>query len=242
MKLCHAALTLMIVAFCVRSAEAMTCVGWQESVWNAETATLEVTYHEFCMPGGGDPPPPSDDPYPGGGPAYGWDGDADGIIDDWSLVVETTDPCGQNFDWGDRLGSDYSGPNGADAPAGETGRPGHNGVDIQANSGDAVNAIRNGTVTRVGDDGSGCGYSVRLTHADGSSSTYCHMEFGSAEHLDVDIMVAAGQRIGSAGGTGSADGAVHLHLIFYDPNGNHDEFFNHVNTPPQPGQLDPTGC
>lgn len=236
------AVTLSMLYFAATlHADNRVCYSWQESVWNEDTATLDVIGHEMCF-GGDDPPPPPDEPPGPGASPWPWDDNSDGTIDDWTLVTETQDPCGQNFDWGDRLGSDYGGPNSADAPAGESGRPGHNGVDIQANAGDRINSMQDGIVERVGDDGTGCGYSVRIGHFDGSSATYCHMEFGSADDLVVDNAVMAGQPIGSAGGTGSANGAIHLHLIYRDSNGNYDEFFNHVNTTPQSWQLDSTGC
>lgn len=240
--LCLAVL-LFVVPF---SAFAGTkCVWVQYDIWDPDTATLNAYGYYDCWT-------EYDDPFPGTGPKGGGgypeegppgDSNNNGIIDDWTAVVDTSDPCAYNLDWGDRLGSDYGGPN-ADSgvPSGETGRPHHNGVDIQGNIGDPVRSIMTGIVERANDDGTGCGLSVRVRHADGSSATYCHMS-GLGEGIALGATVGASEILGEVGDTGSPDpGAYHLHLIFRDSSDTPQEFFNYAETPPQSWQLDPSGC
>lgn len=239
--LCFSAL----IVFISHQALARTECEWvQYEVWDADTATLYARGYYYCWTVYEEPPPvtePKGGGYPGEGPLE--DTNNNGIIDDWSIVLETADPCAYNLDWGDRLGSEWGGPNAEDgAPAGETGRPHHNGVDMQGDLGDPIRSIMTGTVERADDDGSGCGLSVRVRNADGSSATYCHMS-GIAGAISAGTQVSAGDVLGQVGDTGSPDaGAYHLHLIFRDSAGAYQEFFNYVDTPAQSSQLDPTGC
>ncbi|MEK6371135.1 MAG: M23 family metallopeptidase [Acidobacteriota bacterium] len=232
---------------------AQYCYGYQTSTTTCNDSGCEMTveWHQACYwwddgRGGGytPPPDPNGDPYPGS--RYG-DYNDNGVMDDWTDVVETSDPCAFNLDYGDRLGSDYGGPNETSrAPAGETGRSSHNGVDIQGNLGDAIHSIRNGYVERAGDDGTGCGYSIRIRHDDNSTATYCHMTLGSVptEFRTVDARVRGGAQVGQVGDTGSPSaGAYHLHLIYHDPQGNVREYFNGgVETGPASDQLNFQGC
>ena len=250
-------LVVTIFVFGIRVANARPaqyCYGYQTTDYACgdQGCVATVTWHEACYwwdngSGGDSTPPqggdPNGDPYPGS--SYG-DTNGNGVLDDWSDLVETSDPCAYNVDYGDRLGSDYGGPNDSCcAPAGETGRSGHNGVDIQGNLGDPIHVLKNGYVDRAGDDGTGCGYSIRIRHDDGSSTTYCHMTFGSipSTFQSVDARVRGGAQIGQVGDTGSPPpGAYHVHVIYLDPQGNHREFFNYSESGPTPDQMNPQGC
>jgi murein DD-endopeptidase MepM/ murein hydrolase activator NlpD len=108
-------------------------------------------------------PPPGRAGGGGGGGYNPYDTNADGVVDIWRSVVNTSDPCGNNFDGNDRLGVNLGGTN--------TTRPDHNGVDIQANYGDAVCPAFSGSVENVGVSG-GCGYRVQIRNTDGSHTTY----------------------------------------------------------------------
>lgn len=239
-----------------RAAGLMAYCWWNhQTTYTCSDSGCDVTVHwwQSCIyweSGGGGGTYEPYEPGGGGGSAYPGDryGDwnTNGILDDWSAVVDTADPCAYNLDYGDRLGSDHGGPNDSCcAPAGETGRSWHNGVDIQGDLGDPVHAIRSGYVERAGDDGTGCGYSIRIRHDDGSSSTYCHMSFGSIpSNLELtDARVIAGARIGSIGDTGSPPaGAYHLHLVYRDAAGNVGEFMPATEQGPTADQLNPEGC
>ena len=67
--------------------------------------------------------------------------------------------------------------------------------------------------------GAAYGNYVRLTHGDGQETLYAHMQY---LYVRAGEVVAAGQRLGTAGQTGRATGA-HLHFEFltggirYDP-------------------------
>lgn len=159
------------------------------------------------------------------------DTDANGVIDDWKKVISTVDPCANNFDTNDRLGSNHGGPN--------TIRPSHSGVDIQGDRHDLVFSMKSGEVTAVNSDSS-CGYYVIIRHFDNSQASYCHMVTGSAP-VNVGDQVAAGESIGRVNSTGNSTGD-HLHVTYRDANGNKQEYQNHTDTPPSSSQLDPGGC
>lgn len=90
----------------------------------------------------------------------------------------------------------------------------HQGVDIMANYGQPVVAIKSGTVTYAG-SGELSGNWIQLTGDDGN--VYWHM------HLQ-DIMVSSGhvsigQQIGTVGDTGNATGTPHLHFEYHPGGG-----------------------
>lgn len=239
--LCPAVLT---VFFCFPALAGTQCEWIQYDIWDPDTATLHAYGYYYCWTVW-DEPLPATGPKGGGYPAEGPPGDFNnnGVIDDWTAVVDSADPCAYNLDWGDRLGSDYGGPNSdSGVPAGETGRPWHNGVDVQGDWGDPIRSVMTGVVERAGDDGGDCGVSVRIRHADGSSATYCHMS-GLGDGIGDGVTVGATDILGYVGDSGSApDGAYHVHVIFRDSADGYQEFFNYAETPPQSWQLDQTGC
>ncbi|MER7008402.1 peptidoglycan DD-metalloendopeptidase family protein [Dactylosporangium sp. NPDC000555] len=118
--------------------------------------------------------------------------------------------------------------------------PNHVGVDIMSFVGTPIQAAAAGTVVEVtcnieaghscDQPGSasirGCGWYVKLQHADGISTLYCHMVRRGV--VPPGQKVAAGQVIGYVGSSGNSS-APHLH------------FEVHVNTPPtSPGNaIDP---
>jgi len=118
--------------------------------------------------------------------------------------------------------------------------PNHVGVDIMSFVGTPIHAASAGTVVEVvcnieaghscDQTGSaavgGCGWYVKLQHAGGVSTLYCHMVHRGV--VQPGQQVAAGQVIGYVGSSGNSS-APHLH------------FEVHVNTPPtSPGNaIDP---
>lgn len=82
----------------------------------------------------------------------------------------------------------------------------HNGVDLSAPTGTPVYATADGVVSEVG-SGSRLGTFVRITHRDGTESTYGHM---SRELVRQGQQVRQHQQIGAVGSTGRSTGP-HLH-------------------------------
>lgn len=87
----------------------------------------------------------------------------------------------------------------------------HKGVDIGINTGDAIVAIRSGTVKNAGWSDVGYGFMVRLVHEDGWGSLYAHLQ---APTVTVGQEVLQGQIIGIGDSTGHSTGP-HLHLEIY---------------------------
>ena len=87
------------------------------------------------------------------------------------------------------------------------GRPAmHTGIDLHEETGDAVMATADGTVTLAGPDG-GYGNMVEIDHGGGLATRYAHL---SAVEVSVGQRVAAGALVGRVGSTGRATGP-HLH-------------------------------
>ena len=84
----------------------------------------------------------------------------------------------------------------------------HPGLDIAAGMGSPVYAADSGFVRSTGNDPSGYGNVIEIDHGNGYSTVYAHL---STIEVGICQSVNAGQRIGSAGDTGNADGA-HLHF------------------------------
>lgn len=82
----------------------------------------------------------------------------------------------------------------------------HQGIDINANEGDAVMAADGGTVAAAGYN-SGYGNYVLIDHGNGVSTLYAHL---STSNVTAGQTVGQGQTIGGAGHTGVATGD-HLH-------------------------------
>ena len=83
----------------------------------------------------------------------------------------------------------------------------HRGVDLACAEGTPVLAALDGVVTAAR-RGTAYGNYVRLTHGDGQETLYAHMQY---LYVRAGEVVAAGQRLGTAGQTGRATGA-HLHF------------------------------
>jgi murein DD-endopeptidase MepM/ murein hydrolase activator NlpD len=96
----------------------------------------------------------------------------------------------------------------------------HLGVDIRAKANTPVGATGSGIVIRSGwqdekDHGKGFGQRVTIRHADGSTSTYGHL---NSINVHKDEVVQRGQIIGLSGSTGKST-APHLHYEEHDPHG-----------------------
>lgn len=91
----------------------------------------------------------------------------------------------------------------------------HNGIDIGIPVGTEVRTVADGKVIAVWNDQKwGGGYSIRIDHADGFSSGYCHL---SKQLVKPGQVVKAGEVIAMSGGAKGAPGSglssgPHLHL------------------------------
>lgn len=83
----------------------------------------------------------------------------------------------------------------------------HHGVDLACAEGTEVLCVQAGVVTGAGSGGS-YGNCLRVQHPDGSETRYAHLQY---LYVRAGEVVAAGQRLGTAGQTGRATGA-HLHF------------------------------
>ena len=83
----------------------------------------------------------------------------------------------------------------------------HTGLDFNANSGDPILSVANGTVTETGYDGA-YGNKTVVTLDDGTEIWYCHQ---TSIHVSVGDRVNGGEVLGTVGATGNVTGS-HLHL------------------------------
>lgn len=83
----------------------------------------------------------------------------------------------------------------------------HTGLDFNANSGDPILSVANGTVTETGYDGA-YGNKTVVTLDDGTEIWYCHQ---TSIYVSVGDRVNGGETIGTVGATGNVTGS-HLHL------------------------------
>ncbi|MDZ5664232.1 M23 family metallopeptidase [Nocardioides sp. S-58] len=83
----------------------------------------------------------------------------------------------------------------------------HTGLDFNANSGDPIIAVANGTVTETGYDGA-YGNKTVITLDDGTEIWFCHQ---TSTYVSVGDRVNGGEVIGTVGTTGNVTGS-HLHL------------------------------
>jgi hypothetical protein len=89
-------------------------------------------------------------------------------------------------------------------------------VDIPANAGVPIFAMRGGTVNYT-TPGNACGLGMIVTEGDGTAWTYCH----ASERLVPDgALVTTGQQVAKAGTTGHSTGN-HLHLQILTGGANH---------------------
>ncbi|MBD3729981.1 MAG: M23 family metallopeptidase [Sphingomonadales bacterium] len=86
----------------------------------------------------------------------------------------------------------------------------HRGLDFHASYGQPIVAVADGRVESAGRAG-GCGNAVKLAHASGLETRYCHM---SRMAVRAGQSVRRGQVIGYVGSTGLSTGA-HLHYEMY---------------------------
>ena len=92
----------------------------------------------------------------------------------------------------------------------------HAGVDMVAPEPEPVLASADGVVTRLGED-AGYGRFVELTHAEGLTTLYGHLQ-RIAPGLAPGAAVKAGTAVGQLGSTGTSTGA-HLHFEIHDAKG-----------------------
>ena len=106
----------------------------------------------------------------------------------------------------------------------------HTGLDFNANSGDPIYSVANGTVTEAGYDGA-YGNKTVVTLDDGTEIWYCHQ---TSIHVSVGDQVRGGETIGTVGVTGNVTGS-HLHLEVRpggdDPMDPFDAFVDHGIVP-----------
>lgn len=91
----------------------------------------------------------------------------------------------------------------------------HNGIDIDLETGDAVRAARDGTVSGVANMGRyAYGKWISIKHDNGLTTLYGHL---SVQSVSVGQKVKAGDIIGYGGSTGYSTGS-HLHFTVYATN------------------------
>ena len=84
---------------------------------------------------------------------------------------------------------------------------GHDGIDIEGETGDEIIAARSGRITFAGDDGDGYGTKIVIAHPGGMRTLYSHLSSIAVDKGWVD----RGTLIGRVGCTGSCTGD-HLHF------------------------------
>lgn len=87
----------------------------------------------------------------------------------------------------------------------------HKGLDIEAPVGSRVSALRDGTVTGVNRDPGGYGLWIEVSHGNGLTTRYAHL---NGADVKVGDRVKAGQQIGAVGRSGNtpSSGDAHLHF------------------------------
>lgn len=120
----------------------------------------------------------------------------------------------------------------------ECGR-GHCGVDLGGPIGRPIVAVSDGVIVRVehselGRDGRSGRY-VRIEHADGSLTSYMHLD-SIVEGLGVGDRVDGGQQIGTLGATAVSSAAPHCHFSLELPKipGTHGDHSNTYYADPAP--------
>jgi murein DD-endopeptidase MepM/ murein hydrolase activator NlpD len=88
---------------------------------------------------------------------------------------------------------------------------GHDGVDIEGETGDEIVAARSGRIIFAGDDGDGYGTKILIDHGRGIRTLYSHLNQMTKRHGWVE----AGDKVGTVGCTGSCSGD-HLHFEILD--------------------------
>ena len=103
----------------------------------------------------------------------------------------------------------------------------HNGIDLSAGIDTEIYAVHSGTISDIGYQPRGLGNYVTVTHDNGYSSTYGHMN-KYPQGISIGKKVAQGEVIGYSGNTGNSTGP-HLHFILEDETGetfSPDPYFN----------------
>ena len=84
---------------------------------------------------------------------------------------------------------------------------GHDGIDIEGETGDPITAARSGKVVFSGDDGDGYGTKILIDHGRGIKTLYSHLNEMSQRRGWIEV----GDKVGTVGCTGSCSGD-HLHF------------------------------
>lgn len=117
------------------------------------------------------------------------------LLDSVSESSERSEMGGANLIWPVR--------NSINTPFGN----GHDGIDIEGETGDPIVAAGSGRITFTGDDGDGYGTKIVIAHGEGIRTLYSHLA-----DIRVDKgWVSQGDLIGTVGCTGSCTGD-HLHF------------------------------
>ena len=109
---------------------------------------------------------------------------------------------------GPNILSDYGSPYGLSGH-GSRAQP-HDGVDFAGGFGAPVLAAAEGRVVRAGALHPQCGVGVRIRHAFGMNTVYCHLSTVAVEPGD---RVTRGQPIGTIGVSGNYAGITHVHFM-----------------------------
>jgi hypothetical protein len=170
--------------------------------------------------GGGGPPPPPTTMASGPECSFGPDDFQPPLDGERELCPEPDIPAGDNHGDGKYSleGLFRENPDGTDRP--------HPAVDIQAEAGEDVFAPADGIVDTAKGDFPDAGNQIVIVHEDGTFTRYFHLQDMQVGKNDE---VTKGQKIGTVGTTGNAEGTTCVHLHFEI----RDENFEPV---------DPTGC
>lgn len=127
-------------------------------------------------------------------------------------------------------------------------------IDLSADNGDDIYAVRGGYVEAAGWNPLGqswCGYGVVIRGVGGGQYIYCHMT--DAPDVSEGMGIGTARKIGDMGSTGQSSGP-HLHLQIWRNSMQADGFYNSVcpqpmlkaiydgRSVPTPSQLPNTGC
>ncbi|HAU98992.1 MAG TPA: hypothetical protein DCW55_02050 [Candidatus Pacebacteria bacterium] len=93
---------------------------------------------------------------------------------------------------------------------------GHRGIDIRANQGSSIYPFQAGVVSTIGYDGDGYGHYIVITHDDGLTSLYAHMQKSTETKLGERVSLLT--ELGLVGMSGRTTGS-HLHFEIVSKDG-----------------------
>lgn len=170
-------------------------------------------------------------------------------------AVKLRRPYNENIAFNYGFDNNYGSAGCTDYNCGSHCYDGHTGTDHAMGVGTNILAGEDGTVTATNNScnnygyihnpcGGRCGNYVKIQHADGQYSLYCHMK-RNAHTVSVGDQVSCGQKIGESASSGSSTGP-HLHLSWQTGSNRRDSFRGQCTSSPgvwrdQRGYREPVG-